>query len=171
MFHFRRKNVLKEVTYYPPPPPNSFVVQKFRLSIYHVAKWKCSASRWYTQCISFYWLCMHSQAHSNPITITYVHWKISSYNFHLQFWKKHPTSISRSEKVLHRTFIWERRSGLLYTKINSKKKKIPPNLWNFKDKFENEHLLCLFGLMASQEPKIGFLGGLNSVCFHSTWMF
>lgn len=114
------------------PAPNSLVVQKFRLSIYHVAKWKCSASSWYTQCISFYWLCMHFQAHSNPITITYVHWKISSYNFYLQFWKKHPTSISRSEKVLHRTFIWERRSGLLYIKINSKKN--PPKFIEFQSR-------------------------------------
>lgn len=40
---------------------------------------------------------------------------------------------------------------------------MPQNLWNFKVKFENEHLLCLLGLMTSQKPKIVFLGGLNSV--------
>lgn len=111
----------------PIPPKNSFAIQKLRLSLYNVAKWKCSAIGWYTQCISFHWLCMHSQARSNPITITYVHWKISSYKFYLQFWKKHATSISRSEKVLHRTFIWKRRSGLLYIKMNSERN-IPPNL-------------------------------------------
>lgn len=131
LFNFREKNVLAEVTCFQEKNR----CPEIRLSIYRAAKWKHRARGWCTQCDLF------SMGPALPDTQQSCH-------HHPVFTAQSPTisaTCTSERNILYQNVevVWHyiehsyERGEVEYCTQKLVVTEYPPNLWFFKDEFEN----------------------------------